>query len=366
MLRAIIVDDEKRSIKRLVHLLSDCNWLDVCRTFEHPQEAYAYVQENPVDVAFLDISMPDVNGMKLSSLLTACNDETNIVFVTGHDEYAVQAFNLNALDYLMKPVDEARMSQTLSKIKRIRRISDQAPDISVMLFNGFKVYSGGTLRTPLKLRSPKTEELFAFLICRGTVSREEVIDALWPKLEYDKALRNLNTNLYYIRKSLGESQSQSCLRVSRNEISIEKNGLSCDAYTFDSIVRRVRLAGLADLSLVDQAEALYTGPLLKGRDYSWLGETGHNYEQEFIGLLDAAARHCLSEGKAETALRYFDAIVALDALREDVYYEMIKLFVKLGRRIDADRYFQQLSSMLRRELGASPDSAIIKLVQEMR
>lgn len=127
MVRAIIVDDEPLSVRRLNRLLAEYEELEVCGAFLTPREAYEYVRANPIQVAFLDISMPEVDGMSLSRLLLEIDRSISVIFVTGFDEYAVQAFEVNALDYLMKPVTELRLARTWEKIKEKYR--DYAPEV---------------------------------------------------------------------------------------------------------------------------------------------------------------------------------------------------------------------------------------------
>lgn len=117
MIRAIIVDDEPLSVRRLKHLLAAYEELEICGAFLTPREAYEYVRVNSIQAAFLDISMPEVDGMSLSRLLLECDPSLSVIFVTGYDDYAVQAFEVNALDYLMKPVTEQRLARTWEKIK---------------------------------------------------------------------------------------------------------------------------------------------------------------------------------------------------------------------------------------------------------
>lgn len=118
MLNAIIVDDEELSIRRLRNLLAGQNEIEICHTFLNPWEAYTFVKKNPVHIAFLDISMSEINGMRLSKLLLDQNPSMDIVFETGYDDYAVQAFDMSALDYLMKPVTQQRVAKTLEKIRK--------------------------------------------------------------------------------------------------------------------------------------------------------------------------------------------------------------------------------------------------------
>jgi two-component system LytT family response regulator len=121
MLRAIIVDDEELSVNRLKRILSESGEIDRCHTFLNPLEAYEFVKTNPIHIAFLDISMPEIDGMRLSSLLIGLDSSIDVVFVTAHDDYALQAFDMSALDYVMKPVTAQRVSRTLAKIRKNHR-----------------------------------------------------------------------------------------------------------------------------------------------------------------------------------------------------------------------------------------------------
>jgi DNA-binding NarL/FixJ family response regulator len=127
MLRAIVVDDEELSAKWLKNVIAGMDEIEVCHTFMNPHDAYEYAKKNPIDLAFLDISMPGMNGMTLSDLLQELDDSIDVVFVTAYEEYAVRAFELSALDYLLKPVTVERLSKTLDKIRRRRKYGETEP-----------------------------------------------------------------------------------------------------------------------------------------------------------------------------------------------------------------------------------------------
>ncbi|WP_339168253.1 response regulator [Paenibacillus sp. FSL H7-0943] len=360
MLRAIIVDDEELSVKRLKRILSQSGEIDVYETFLNPAVAYAFAKANPIDVAFLDISMPETNGMKLSSLLHELDESIDVVFVTGFDEYALQAFDLSAVDYLLKPVTAERLSKTLEKLKKINRNTTVEPTLEVFLFNGLKVYRRTQNRELIKLRSPKTEELFAFLVSKGTVSREEIIDTLWSGLEPEKAWKNLNSTLYYIRKAIGANY----IKASRNEIHIVESSIYCDLYEFERLLKQIRQTSERHVEWMIQAEGLYTGALLKGKAYEWASSRTRRLEHEYIGLLELAARFHLEQNQQQQALHYFGEIIKLDSLREDIYHEIINLLIELGRMNEAQRKFGQLEEMLQQELGTTPDPKLKALMKQ--
>jgi two-component system LytT family response regulator len=133
MLRAIIVDDEELSVNRLKRILSESGDIEICYTFLNALEAYEFVKVNPIHIAFLDISMPEMDGLRLSSLLLDLDASIDVVFVTAYDDYAVQAFDMSALDYLMKPVTNQRTSKTLEKIIKKHRSAAVELSMEVLL-----------------------------------------------------------------------------------------------------------------------------------------------------------------------------------------------------------------------------------------
>ncbi|THF72620.1 response regulator transcription factor [Cohnella fermenti] len=121
MLRAMIVDDEELAIERLKMILEEADEVDLGYATLDPREAYEYARSNSVEIAFLDISMPEVDGMSLANRLRELDSSIDVVFVTGYDSYAVRAFELDASDYLLKPVSLERMAKTLERVRGRRR-----------------------------------------------------------------------------------------------------------------------------------------------------------------------------------------------------------------------------------------------------
>lgn len=366
MLRAIIVDDEELSVKRLKRILSESGEIDVRRTFLNPMDAFEFVKMNPIDIAFLDISMPGISGIGLSNHLSEHDDRIDVVFVSGYEDYAIQAFEISALDYLLKPVTTERVSITLDKIRRRHRKASVQPTLEVQLFDGLKIYRRSQKKELLKMRSPKTEELFAFLIYKGTVSREEIIDTLWKDLEPEKAWKNLNSTLYYVRKAISESDIGNVILTGKNEIQIVETSISCDLYQFEQLMKQIRRSPERSIDIIEQVEALYTGPLLKGKAYEWISEKALRLEQNYIEILELAARFHLKHNQVHQSLTYFEEILKLDAFREDITHEVIRLYIELGRTNEALRQFRMLEELLREELGTKPDSLTEALIQKLK
>jgi len=114
-MRAIIVDDEPPARRELRRLLSEYPWLEIIGECGNIEEAAAKVDTLTPALLFLDIQMPGGSGFDLLSRLEHL---PQVIFTTAHDEHAVRAFEVNALDYLLKPIDPARLAAALARVRR--------------------------------------------------------------------------------------------------------------------------------------------------------------------------------------------------------------------------------------------------------
>lgn len=127
-LKVLIVDDEALARSRLRTLLSECSdpRTEVVGEAGNAVQAMQHIQRLPCDVVLLDIHMPGVDGMALAAQLREMSSAPSVIFVTAHAEHAVRAFELEAIDYLTKPVRRERLEQALQKVQRLRQTADSA------------------------------------------------------------------------------------------------------------------------------------------------------------------------------------------------------------------------------------------------
>lgn len=118
MIRAIIVDDERMALEQLGYVLSQYREISISAEFSDPVEVLGKIPALKPDVAFLDIDMPEVNGFMLAEEIMEISPHTSVVFVTAYDDFAVKAFEINAIDYVLKPVSRSRIDNTIQRIIR--------------------------------------------------------------------------------------------------------------------------------------------------------------------------------------------------------------------------------------------------------
>ncbi|MDI1316127.1 LytTR family DNA-binding domain-containing protein [Flavobacterium sp.] len=114
MIRAIALDDEPLSLDLIENFCLKTDEVELVKKFTNPNEALKYLRKFPVDLIFLDINMPNVSGIEV---LKQIKQNTETIFITAHSEYAVESYNLNALDYLLKPFEYDRFLLAIKKVK---------------------------------------------------------------------------------------------------------------------------------------------------------------------------------------------------------------------------------------------------------
>jgi two-component system, LytTR family, response regulator len=117
-LRAYLVDDEPLALKRLSRLLDRTGRVQIAGSTTSPEEAIQFLAGNTVDALFLDIQMPGMTGFELLGRLRS---QPLVIFTTAFDQYALDAFEVNSVDYLLKPVEEQHLDRALTKLERLCR-----------------------------------------------------------------------------------------------------------------------------------------------------------------------------------------------------------------------------------------------------
>ncbi|MCI8650105.1 MAG: response regulator [Anaerotruncus sp.] len=256
----IVVDDEKLSLSFFANVCEEIQPQHKISYFLSPAEAVAYVQKHPdTDIAFLDIEMPELNGIELAVRLRQVSPDIRIVFITGHDHYARQAFAVHANGFVSKPFDADEIKQEIANIQRMQQTiqAQTTPQIWVQTFGHFQVFVNGR---PVIFSSGKAQELLAYLVDRhgSCVTADQAISILWEDSSYDIAAQNrFRKTVRSLKLTLEEYGAMALFNNGRNSKSVNLNAFCCDYYDF--------LAGKPE------AEKAFMGEYLS--NYTWAEPT---------------------------------------------------------------------------------------------
>jgi two-component system, LytTR family, response regulator len=122
MINCIAVDDEPLALELMETYISQVPGLELLETFTDAISAWGFIQKNPVDLIFLDIQMPDITGIQLAKSLN--RRKPMVIFTTAYSKYAVEGFNVDAIDYLLKPFDFNRFMESVNKAKDYKKLNE--------------------------------------------------------------------------------------------------------------------------------------------------------------------------------------------------------------------------------------------------
>lgn len=226
-MRFLAVDDEKIMLDQLTDTLRRIRPEAEIVSFAWPDDALKAIGRERMDVAFLDIETGGMTGLELAARLKKVQPDIHIIFVTGYQQYALDAFAVHATGYLLKPVSEEALERELTFIYQK---TEKRSRVRVQTFGGFEIYVDGQ---HVKFARTKAKELLAYLIDRrgASVTTREACAVLFEddsgtKMGY---FRNI---LRELKNALQNAGAQEILKRSFNSLAVATEKIDCDYYRF--------------------------------------------------------------------------------------------------------------------------------------
>lgn len=264
-MRVIVVDDERLALRQFELETEEIPWVEVVHSFSNPKEALEYLKENPVEAAFLDIEMPEMNGLFLAEKMREIVPELVIIFISGYEQYTLEALRVKADYYLTKPYNSQEIVQVLERARLLS--ARQQKRVYFRTFGTFDVFVDGNA---VYFPNLKAKELLALCVDHrgGMVTIEEAVDKLWENREYDSRVKNLyRKSVMQIRQILSEYGVEEIFSGNRGSCYIDVQKVDCDYFKF--------LQG--DHQAI--REWSFTGRYLG--EYSWAEETNARLEMMY-------------------------------------------------------------------------------------
>ncbi len=363
LIQAIIIDDEELSSIYLKHMLQ--NYPNICikKTYMNEEHILADLRKDKVDVVFLDIEMPGINGIDLAEEILSLQPSIHIVFVTAHSEYAVKAFELNSVDYLLKPVTSERLEITIKRLTEAIATKIEAQEakvpLTVKFFNEFQVLHKGEL---INFRTAKGKELFAYLFSHMDtyINRDLLIEKIWPGTDYKKAKINLHTNLSFIRKTLESIGYSKCLTFSNQSYCLSLDPVSCDVFEFDHVYQTLNVINRSNIHHTEKILQLYTGAYMELNAYEWTYDKSQEYHRKVMLLLNRVIEY-YENLDANKALYYLEVQRKINPYLDENIQKSINLYIKQGNKPEAIKLFNEYKRVLQQDLGIKPDKSITEM-----
>ena len=362
MKQAIVIDDEEIALDVMEIVLQEVGGVTVLGKFRLVSEAIAQSAGIKPDLIFLDIEMPETNGLAASAALLAVFPDADIVYVTAHHQYAVDAFDTKAIGYLLKPVAKHRLVTTLERHAELRekaarraagsltpggeRIESPEPSrrtLSLKLLESMELYDAdGRLIT---WRTKKTKEMFGYLWHHGgtPVYRYRILEHLWPDLDAERAQALFHTTMYYVRNTLKLAGCPEMIGFGDERYWMRTDEVACDVTRLEELIGSGRRASHAEELL-----SLYRGDYFETENYSWANSRRYELRAAVTRRIETWAEHELDASLKERLLR---KLLELHPYEEKYYDHLALHLTLLGDSTAADKVNRLKESTFRTDLG---------------
>lgn len=227
-MRFIAADDEIFMLEEIQDALRRIRPADEILAFTRPGDALEAVRQQKTDVAFLDIEMGSMTGLELAVQMKKVQPDIHIIFVTGYQQYAVQAFQLHATGYLLKPIADEDLIRELTFIYG----EQEKRRIRIQTFGGFEVFVEDK---PVKFSRAKAKELLAYLVDRkgASVTTAEAYAALFEDAEDTVSGKGYFRNIVRsLKDALTNAGAGEILARGFNSLAVVPEAFDCDYFDF--------------------------------------------------------------------------------------------------------------------------------------
>ncbi len=367
-MRVILVDDERLALRLLKKMLeSDIGGMEVVGMYTDPLEVIDEATQLQPDIVFLDIHMPGMGGLKLAELLQESVPSVRIVFVTGFDRYAIDAFTLNAMDYIMKPIQLERLKKTMARFDNYNEMKADNDSIAarpfIQCFNQIQFQLHDEISQNMKWRTGKAQELFAYLLHHHdrVIDKETLIEVLWSEYDTPRGIQYLYTTIYHIRQTLKSNGLNTVLITSRgleNAYRLTIGDARIDTEEWEANILALLPLSLHTVEEYEQALEHYKGDYLGDYPYLWAEPERERLRWLWLRYAKLTSAYYLEHNIPQHLIRLTMRVQQLFPYDEESYFTLMKLYLTMGDIIGVKEQYGLLSSRLEQELAVTVSDPI--------
>ncbi|KQO10713.1 response regulator [Paenibacillus sp. Leaf72] len=371
-MKVIIIDDELAMHLIMSRMLGKIDEVEIMGSFQETAAAFAFLQQQEIDMIFMDISMPKESGLEFAQRLREQGRQTKLVFVTSHKEYALPAFGVYAYDYMVKPVVQERLRQTilkaLSEGTPAMPAEEQKAAPTKVLFNCLGRMEIRSARDEIiKWKTSKSAELFAYLsLQKGRlVSRARLIEDIFGGMPRKNAESYLNTTAYQLRKLLEANGLKGSLHSDGIHYGLNLNEARFDMFSFEEGCKQMALVLDENIGRALELEQLYVGDLFGDRAYPWAWSEIERFSQMYIALSQRLCSALLLRGDTATAIRLLAKQSAINELDEETIKLLMRAHALQKNKEALVQQYMKFVDMLHHEMGVGPSLEITVLYEQL-
>ncbi|SFM28990.1 Two-component response regulator, SAPR family, consists of REC, wHTH and BTAD domains [Paenibacillus sp. 1_12] len=369
-MKVLLVDDEPAMLLAMKRLLSKMEGVELVGSFQNAVEVLEFVREREVDLAFLDIQIAADDGLELAHSLRLLRPDLDIVFTTSHAEYAIQAYDVYPLDYMVKPISRRRLAETITRASGRRSVSSS--DVGGLTHNRLTVRGMGCFEASskqagaVKWISKKSMELLAYLLVkRGrNAAKIRILEDIFPDMPHKNAETYLNTAVYQLRKALTMHGFKAIVISSQEQYRLDLDQADVDFIQFEQGIEELSEINSANEAMAIDLEKQFTGELFEDKSFGWVTVERERLAIMYDSFAKRLASWLLAQQRYREAAHIARKMVSRNEFEEESNLLLLNILGAMGDRQSLDHYYERYTQLLLQELGLKPSPLIQGLYEQ--
>lgn len=356
-MKTVIIENDSDAMTHLENTLEDIELTTVVGKYTSTKEAEREIFKLNPELIILEPDIEPVNGLVFAKKIEQEINDIKVIFVAESSEYAVEAFDLTQVDYVLKPFNQKRLAYALKKLSpnyldfktNLQKIICCFKNLNYIEMSGKDDFK----QIELKWRTKNSKEIFAYLVSHRDVHvrKDVLINLFWSEEGLKEAYHNLYTNIYFIRKTLADAKTSILINNHDNYYSLDLKNVRID---FEFWLEQVESYKHKDLAKLERAMDLYKGHFLQEEGYLWAEYKHQKYRLIWLETLEYIIDEYHKQKNIPRAIINALYLQKLEPYMEKTYYYLMDLFRQINDYTSVKRQYKSLEKMLKEEYGTKP------------
>ncbi|WP_341280187.1 response regulator [Paenibacillus sp. FSL H8-0537] len=366
-MKVVIVDDEPAMLLAMKRLLSTMDDVELVGSFQKAAEALDFVRANDVELAFLDIRIAGDDGLELAHSLRSLRAKLDIVFTTSHSEFAIEAYDVYPLDYMVKPISRKRLAKTITQAARRQDASSHpAEDLTTnqLVVRGLGCFEVSSRQEgDVRWISKKSMELFAYLLINHgrSTSKTRILEDVFPEMPLKNAETYLRTAAYQLRKVLSPHGLKEVVISAQEQYRVDLDHADVDFIQFEQQAKALYEIHASNAETAIELEKQFAGDLFDDKSFEWAAVERERLAIIYDSLAKRLASWLLDQKRFREAAQITRRIVARNEFEEESNLLLLKILVAMGDRQSISSYYEHYTQLLFNELGLQPSEEFLQI-----
>lgn len=361
-MKAILIAPEQSMLDLLQEKITRLSKIGILGVFTNHYRGLIELTQQEPDLAFIDISVSGVKWIEVVRQLKNAIPHMKIVLLDTCDHKAIEAFEIQVEDYILKPVEDARLRKTIAKISAETETEalENQPMICCFKTLNFRKYGCDKSMLSVKWRTSKAREVFSYLVHnRGKFVRKDVIvDLFWPESSLKKAYNQLYSTIYQIRKSLASIEFDVQIISSENNYMLELNNHLIDVDVWEEGINNMPLITAENVEAHKNLIYLYKGDYFEEENFMWSINEKERLRVKWINQVKRIFNYYMSINDHEEAILIYLYYQQIIPYHEESYIELMKLYAHYDDRYAVEKQYRLLTDMLADEFEEEPEEEV--------